>query len=48
MVQVKILEVLWGLGSWGRGGGGMGHCGKGALWSAGAGATGWINILVSY
>ena len=51
MVQVKIQEVLWGLGSWGRGG--LGTLWKGGTGSAGAGgleggATGWINILVSY
>lgn len=52
MVQVKIQEVLWGLGSWGRGGG-LGTLWEGGTGSAGAvglegGATGWINILVSY
>lgn len=51
MVQVKIQEVLWGLGSWGRGG--LGTLWKGGTGSAGAGgleggATGWINILVLY
>ena len=51
MVQVKIQEVLWGLGSWGRGG--LGTLWEGGTGSAGAGgleggATGWINILVSY